>query len=101
MAYSNIIVTKSGATFRRVAWTGGDTPRDANNLCLRDKTFREIRSALFREHLARCGGLDLWWFPKEADPLLRGTSPLERARIFWNDATLDAWRTWNCNLNER
>jgi hypothetical protein len=94
---SYAIKTKSGNVFRVWAWTGGDTPRDGNNLCFRDKTYREIRSALFRDQLKDSGGLDLWYFPDEE---MKGTTPLQRARIFWNRATLDAWRTWNKEVNE-
>jgi hypothetical protein len=41
----------------------------------------------FREQVRECGGLDLW--------ACAGTSALERARIFWNAASLDAWRTFS------
>lgn len=65
----------------RQAWTGGDTPPKGFN----DPVFRELRSFYFRDQLKDCGGLDYW---KSA-----GTGSMERARIFWNRATLDAWIT--------
>lgn len=52
----------------------------------RNVEFRELRKAFFREQLSECGGLDLW--------ACAGTTALERARIFWNRAHLDAWATW-------
>jgi hypothetical protein len=77
------ITTKSGKTYNRRAWTGGDSaPRG-----FRCKEYRQLRSAYFREQIADCGGLDLW--------ACAGTSPLERARIFWGRASCDAWRTVN------
>jgi hypothetical protein len=36
-----------------------------------------------------CGGLDFW--------KCAGTSSMERARIFWNRALLDAWATFRAN----
>lgn len=67
--------------FRR-AWTGGTTP-DVEDKA--DLTYRALRSLFFRESLQDCGGLDLW--------KCAGTSCMERARIFWNRATLDAHAT--------
>ncbi len=61
-------------------WTGGSTPTKEDK---QSSAFRTLRKTLFRVQVANCGGLDLW---KDA-----GTSALERARIFWNRATLDAW----------
>lgn len=72
----------AGQIFIRTAWTGGDRPTSQTR---KRKDFREIRSDLFREQVRECGGLDLW--------KCAGTSSLDRARIFWNRATLDAWRT--------
>lgn len=67
--------------YPRHCWTGGDNaPRGYRNA-----TYRALRRAYFREQLADCGGLDLW--------ACAGTSPLDRARIFWNRAGADAWRT--------
>lgn len=75
----------SGKHFSRKAWTGGDTPPAK----YREACYRAIRSDLFREQVRECGGLDLW--------VCAGTSALERARIFWNRARLDAWRTTHHN----
>lgn len=69
----------------RRAWTGGDVPPlwiASSNFYNEFKAFRKF---YFREQLKECGGLDLW--------KCAGTSALERARLFWNAATLDAWRT--------
>lgn len=65
----------------KCAWTGGDTPPKDYT----DRLFRMVRSVFFRELLQQCGGLDLW--------KCAGTDSIERARIFWNEATLNAWRT--------
>lgn len=67
---------------RRHAWTGGGVPTKADKATSR---FKELRRLFFREQLKMCGGLDLW--------ACAGTSATERARIFWNQATLDAWAT--------
>lgn len=77
-----MIVDINGVKYERHAWTGGDTPP----VRFRHPVFKALRKAFFREHLSICGGLDLWE--------CAGTSSLERARIFWNQATLDAWRTF-------
>ena len=72
--------------FNRHAWTGGDVPpkpHERHNL--QSVAFKTLRRLMFRELLAICGGLDLWQHA--------GTSALDRARIFWNQASLDAWRT--------
>lgn len=68
------------ASFPRVAWTGGDSPSKET---IKNKLFRQVRLAYFREDVGECGGLDLW--------ACAGTSALERARIFWGRATADAW----------
>lgn len=67
---------------KRIAWTGGDTPTRQQK---QNRKFKNLRSDLFREQVRECGGLDLW--------VCAGTSALERARIFWNRATLDAHAT--------
>jgi hypothetical protein len=99
MAYVTIPVTEQTTiTLPRRAWTGGDTPTKTYSGSLADcqsvpfeprgigyYVFRKVRSEYFRGDLKACGGLDLW--------ACAGTSPLARARIFWNAATLDAWRT--------
>ncbi len=69
--------------FHRVAWTGGSVP---GSEVIARQDFRAMRSVLFREFLLECGGLDLW--------VCAGTGALERARIFWNQATLDAWASY-------
>jgi hypothetical protein len=76
--YSHIV---NGRKFLRTAWTGGDTPPKGFN----DPYFKGLRKQFFRELLKDCGGLDLWE--------CAGTTRWERARIFWNQATLNAWRT--------
>lgn len=79
------IATRNGHVFKRFAWTGGDGP--IPHLRRKCPVYRALVSAFFRESLAECGGLNLW--------KCAGTSALERARIFWNRARLDAWRTLN------
>lgn len=71
----------NGRTFTRHAWTGGDTPPRRH----RCADYRALRRIFWRESVAICGGLNLWE--------CAGTSALDRARIFWNQARLDAWRT--------
>lgn len=75
------VTTESGRTYSRCAWTGGCTPARGN----RDPEYRSLRRQFFRESVAICGGLDLWE--------CAGTSALDRARIFWNQARLDAHST--------
>lgn len=65
-----------------IAWTGGTKPSETDK---RKPEFKSLRHFAFRESLRDCGGLDLW--------ACAGTSALQRARIFWNRANLDAWRT--------
>ena len=76
------------AKFRR-AWTGGDTPPPG--LRRRSAIFRGLVSYFFQEQLVECGGLDFW--------KCAGTSSMERARIFWNHALLDAWATFREHPN--
>lgn len=81
------IETKKGQVFNRNAWTGGDTaPKSERKM---NQVFRELVTAFFQEYLRECGGLDLW--------KCAGTSAMERARMFWNWAKLDAWRTYKAN----
>lgn len=74
--------TIGGKVYRLRAWTGGDSPGPEDKS---GEAYRLVRRSLFREQLKECGGLDLW--------KCAGTSCMERARIFWNRASLDAWRT--------
>lgn len=74
-------VTVGGRVFRRHAWTGGSTPPKR----FRSAEFVALRRFFFRELVSECGGLDLWE--------CAGTSALDRARIFWNQARFDAWST--------
>ena len=67
---------------KRHAWTGGGAPTDGDK---KSSRFKQLRRLFFREQLSMCGGLDLW--------VCAGTSSMERARIFWDQATLDAWST--------
>lgn len=76
-----------GHTYRRHAWTGGDVPTATEKTY---SDFRKLRRIFFREYLAECGGLALW---KWSDGT--GTGCMERARIFWKWANLDAWRTYS------
>ena len=71
----------------RHAWTGGDTPPPG--LRRGNAKFRSLVSFFFQEQLVECGGLDLW--------KCAGTSSMERARMFWNRAILDAWATFRAN----
>lgn len=68
----------------RRAWTGGDVPPAGFRRRCAD--YRALVSAMFQEQVRDCLGLDFW--------ACAGTSALERARIFWNRAVLDAWRTY-------
>jgi hypothetical protein len=77
----NYTVTVYGQTFDRAAWTGGDTPPRRH----RGRDYRAIRREYFREFVRDCGGLGLW--------ACAGTTALGRARLFWNQARLNAWRT--------
>jgi hypothetical protein len=86
MTYSREIF---GETVFIRAWTGGDLPSKEYRHNPANKRFRTLRSILFREQCLECGGLNLW--------SCVGTSAIERARIFWNRATLDAWRSLNGN----
>src|SRR6266571_2062458 len=74
----------SGRVYSRVAWTGGDTPTSEGR---RNADYRYLRRMFFREQVRECGGLGLW--------ACAGTSALDRARIFWHRATLDACRTFS------
>ena len=67
------------------AWTGGDKPAEGSRRA--NRVYRKLVSFFFKESLEACGGLDLW--------KCAGTGSMERARIFWNRAKLDAWRTIN------
>ena len=69
-------------TISRHCWTGGDTPTKEDKA---GRLFRALRRRFFREYVGECGGLDLW--------KCAGTGSIERARILWNRADLDAWRT--------
>ena len=80
----NYTIKANGKTFQRIAWTGGDTPTKES---FRNSEFRSLVRAYFDDQIRDCGGLDLW--------ACAGTSALERARIFWNRAKLDAHRTLN------
>jgi hypothetical protein len=81
--YSNPIVTRFGSYPRR-AWTGGDVPPQGEYL--RNPAYAAIVQYYFREQVADCLGLDYW--------ACAGTSALQRARIFWNRAKLDGWRSY-------
>ena len=70
------------------AWTGGTSEFKVSELKYR-LLFLALRRFYFREQLRSCGGLDLW--------ACSGTSSFERARIFWNRATLDAYATLDGN----
>ena len=70
------------------AWTGGSTP--PRGFWQVNSAFRALTRFLYREQVKDCGGLGLW--------ACAGTSSLERARIFWNRARLDAWATLRVEL---
>lgn len=74
-----------GRTYARRAWTGGKS----NYRAIRHRDFGWLRRWFFREQIRECGGLDLW--------ACAGTSALQRARIFWNRASLDAMATLDLN----
>lgn len=79
------IQTRDLKVYNRRAWMGGKTPE--KNLIRKNSEFRNLVSAFFREELRDCLGLDFW--------KCAGTSGMERARIFWNRAKLDAFATLN------
>lgn len=81
------IHSRDGMPYPRRAWTGGDTA--PAGLRHQSAMYRTLVSGFFRESLQECGGLDFW--------KCAGTSALERARIFWNRAKLDGWRTFSEN----
>ncbi|HNC58649.1 MAG TPA: hypothetical protein PLP33_24700 [Leptospiraceae bacterium] len=99
---SRIIMLDNGNEYEQTAWTGGDTP---DKTAKENEDFRKLRRFFFRKQLKDCGGLDLWKFTEHLG--LRtledkihfkthgwyGTGCMERARIFWNRASYDAWRT--------
>lgn len=69
------------------AWTGGKSDYRAH----RDNAlFRATRRAIFRDDIISGGvPLDYW--------ACSGTSALQKARIHWNRARLDAMATLNLN----
>jgi hypothetical protein len=71
--------------YPRRAWTGGN----GNYHGCAHQDFKWLRRLFFREQVRECGRLDLW--------ACAGTSALERARIFWNRASLDAFATLDLN----
>ena len=71
--------------YQRRAWTGGG----ADYRSCTHPDFQWMRRFFFREQIRECGGLDLW--------ACAGTSALERARIFWKRASLDALATLDLN----
>jgi hypothetical protein len=79
------ITLLNGVQYDRRAWTGGNGYYHA----VTHKDFNWIRRWFFRDQIKDCGGLGLW--------AGAGTSALERARIFWKRASLDAMATLNLN----
>lgn len=65
----------------RRAWTGGDTPPRVWGNANRRRDWHLVRVVWFREQIREWAG---FW---------REPVPLCVARIFWNRASLDAWRT--------
>jgi len=81
------VYSRDGHAYPRHAWTGGNTaPAGLNR---QSAMYRTLLSSFFREAMQECGSLDLW--------KCAGTSSMERARILWNRAKLDAWRTFAVN----
>lgn len=77
-------IQTNGKSFEVHAWTGGNTaPKGEYS---RNPVFRGLIHAFYRSQVRECGGLGLW--------ACAGTTAMERARIFWNRARHDAWRTW-------
>lgn len=64
----------------RVYWTGGSVPPKNHT------KHKELRKKFFMEDVQSPEGNLTFW-------KCAGTSVLERARIFWNRASLDAWAT--------
>ena len=77
-------IQTNGKLFEAHAWTGGNTAPQGEYS--RNPVFRSLVHAWYRDQVRECGGLGLW--------ACAGTSAMERARIFWNRALHDAWRTW-------
>jgi hypothetical protein len=75
----------NGKTYQIRAWTGGRS----NYRHCPHRDFNWLRRYFFRRQIADCIRLDFW--------ACAGTSPLERARIFWNRASLDAFATLELN----
>ena len=95
--YGAAVDRRGGLRWRVIAGnaqTGVDGKRRRRAIC--ERVFSSIRSLLFREYVRESGGLDLWHFPGGVLPsgeAFEGTTPLERARLFWERAHLDSWRT--------
>jgi hypothetical protein len=89
MSEQEVATLRENAEFERVmasprrAWTGGSTP--SPRLWGSNKAYRALTRKLYREQVKDSGGLDFW--------ACAGTSAMERARLFWNRARLDAWAT--------
>lgn len=85
MNYTIGIHGKPLPIYTRKAWTGGKSNyKDCNH-----PDFGWLRRYFFREQVKDSGGLDFW--------ACAGTSALERARIFWNRASLEALATLDLN----
>lgn len=74
--------------FRKRAWTGGKAPTQEDWRA--NRNLRWITRWLFREQHRESGvPMDYW--------ACAGTSALQRARILWNRAKLDAFATLELN----
>lgn len=74
--------------YRVKAWTGGKSPTRAD--WQNNSKLRAITRYLFaKQHVESGVPLDYW--------ACAGTTALERARILWNRAKLDAFSTLNLN----
>lgn len=74
------ITTRTGITFDRYVWTGGDSQPKNIELLQCYSMFRELRREYFRESMVVNRA---YW----------GCVSMETVRILWNRARLDAWRT--------
>lgn len=85
------MITTSCGTYKRTAWTGGDTPPPEFA-----KTWagRELIQWFIDDQVADCGGmknLPQWCFGDD--------TVADKLRIFEGRALLDAWRTYTANPN--
>lgn len=81
------IKTKSGRTYQRIAWMGGDSaPKELRKI---SRDYRNIITFFFREQLRDFS--DFW----------KELPDMDTTRIFWKRAKADAWSTYREQLFSR